>query len=410
MKVCKFGGTSVADAAQIRKVQTIVQADPARQVVVVSAPGKRHAQDQKITDLLYLCHERAQQKLSFDEEFERIATRYRQIVTELALGMDVDAQLQHIKNRIDQGATVDYVASRGEYLVAQILGELLGHRFVDATELIVMNQRGELDRDATDTVIAANNLGNERAVVPGFYGLDAEGEIKTLSRGGSDVTGAVLAAQLHAEVYENWTDVSGLMMADPQIVDDLRPIHRLTYRELRELAYMGATVLHDEAIFPVRDAGIPVHIRNTNRPNDQGTMIVSELDPMTQTGAITGIAGQSSFTVVALEKALMNKVVGFGRRVLSVLERHSISFEHLPSGIDTMSIVIDDSQLDDKLEQVLEDIRGEVQPDAIAVYPNMALIATVGRGMAHTPGMSARLFGALGEARINVRMMVDQEQ
>lgn len=410
-KVAKFGGTSLANAAQIRKVRDIVAADPARRYVVPSAPGKRDKADHKITDLLYLCHEHARQDLPLDSVFELVADRYREIVRELGLRFDLEPHLQEVRDGIHRegrGGTPDFAASRGEYLNGLIIAELLGYTFIDAAELIFFDARGRLDEERTYRTIADRLSKVERAVIPGFYGSAHNGKVKTFSRGGSDITGAVVARGVGAALYENWTDVSGLLMADPRIVDSPKAIGVITYQELRELAYMGATVLHDEAIFPVRKAGIPVNIRNTNRPADAGTMIVADASGAPPNPyAITGIAGKKDFTVIALEKALMNTEVGFGRRVLSVLERNGVSFEHLPSGIDTMSIVIEDCKLNGKLDDVLDGLRSEVQPDDIDVYPDMAVIATVGRGMAHTPGMAARLFTALGNAGVNIRM-IDQ--
>ncbi|MFA9479016.1 aspartate kinase [Phycisphaerales bacterium AB-hyl4] len=410
-RICKFGGTSLADASQIAKVRAIVDAEPGRRYVVPSAPGKRHADDQKITDLLYLCHEHARQGVPFNEVFSIVAERFTTIARELKVSLDLDAEFDTIRQTLADlardGASADYAASRGEYLNGRIIAELLGWPFVDPTELIFFDRRGRLDESKTYSTLARRLGDLEHAVVPGFYGLGHDGQVKTFSRGGSDVTGAILARGVNANLYENWTDVTGLLMADPRVVDRPRTIDTITYRELRELAYMGATVLHDEAIFPVRNAGIPVNIRNTNAPNDPGTMIVSEAQPVAHAGAITGLAGRRDFTVIALEKALMNAELGFGRRVLSVLERNNVNFEHLPSGIDTMSLVISDDQLDGKLDDVIEALKNETEPDAIEVYPEMALLATVGRGMAHTPGMAARLFTALAEANVNIRM-IDQ--
>jgi aspartate kinase len=411
IKVAKFGGTSLANASQIRKVRDIVAADPARRYVVPSAPGKRDKADHKITDLLYLCHEHARQGLPIDSVFDIIEARYREIVRDLGIGLDLDPHLAAVRDGIlrqGRGGTADFAASRGEYLSGLILAELLGYRFVDAAELIFFDARGRLDEDRTYATIR-DTLGRlANAVIPGFYGSAHDGGVRTFSRGGSDVTGAIVARGARASLYENWTDVSGLLMADPRIVDQPRCIQTITYRELRELAYMGATVLHDEAIFPVRKAGIPVNIRNTNRADEPGTMIVADTANVpANPRAITGIAGKRDFTVIALEKALMNAEIGFGRKVLSVLERHGVSFEHLPSGIDTMSIVIEDAKLNGKLDDVLTALRNEVQPDAIEVMPDMSLIATVGRGMAHTPGMAARLFAALADAGVNIRM-IDQ--
>ncbi len=410
-KVSKFGGTSLADARQIKKVREVVRADPERRYVVPSAPGKRDKADHKITDLLYLCHEHAKQRLPFDEVFDLIADRYRGIVRDLGIALDLTPHLDEAKRTIAREACEacppDYAASRGEYLNGLILADYLGFPFVDAAEVIFFDGRGRLDEQRTYAAIADRVGTLPNAVIPGFYGTGGDGKVKTFSRGGSDVSGAIVACGVGAAVYENWTDVSGLLMADPRVVDNPRAIEVITYRELRELAYMGASVLHDEAIFPVRKAGIPINIRNTNRPDDKGTMIVSDAGPAAQAGKITGIAGKKNFTVIALEKALMNTEIGFGRKTLAVLERHGVSFEHLPSGIDTMSIVIEDSKLGGKAEDVVAALRSEVQPDEVLVLPNMALIATVGRGMARMPGMAARLFGALADEGVNIRM-IDQ--
>ncbi len=411
IKASKFGGSSVADADQIRKVQSIIQADPGRRFIVPSAPGKRSKEDQKITDLLYLCHEHAKQGLKFDEVFKLIADRYNQIASDLGVDPGLPPHLEQVKNDIAriavEGGSPDYAASRGEYLNGLILAEYFDAKFFDAAELIFFNPRGRLDEEKTYAAIAEKLKGVERAVVPGFYGSTPEGNVKTFSRGGSDITGAIIARGVGADLYENWTDVSGLLMADPRIIDNPNTIDTLTYRELRELAYMGATVLHDEAVFPVRHAGIPVNIRNTNRPDDAGTMIVPGDGSADVSGKITGIAGRKDFTVIAIEKTMMNAEIGFGRRVLSVLEDNQVSFEHLPSGIDTMSLVISDSQLGDKLDDLLEGLKVEVKPDSLDVMPEMALIATVGRGMSYIPGMAAKLFGALAGAGINIRM-IDQ--
>ena len=409
LKVCKFGGSSVADAAQFRKVLSIVRADPRRRFLVPSAPGKRYAKDQKITDLFYLCHAHAQQEIPFDDLFERIAQRYREIVSELGLKLDLGPHLEGIEQRIAGGATSDYAASRGEYLNGLILAEAADYEFIDAAEVIFFDASGRIDREATAAAIKPLAGRQGGAVIPGFYGQTPDGNVRTFSRGGSDISGAIVAAGVGAAVYENWTDVAGLLMADPRVVESPRKMDTLTYRELRELAYMGANVLHDEAIFPVRQAGIPVNIRNTNDPDNPGTMIVpNDAVPSVRTlRQITGIAGRPDFTVIAVEKALMNSEIGFGRRLLGVFEDHGVSYEHTPSGIDTMSVVVHDDEIEGKLDKVLEDIRAVCHPDAIDVYPNMALVATVGRGMAYTPGTAGRLFSALGQANVNVRM-IDQ--
>lgn len=420
IKVAKFGGTSLADASQFRKVEAIVRADPERRYVVPSAPGKRagvSGGDQKITDLLYLCHEHAKQGLAFDEVFNLIASRFTAIARELGVKLDLAPHLEKVKRGIAEtanaGGAADYAASRGEYLNGLIMAALLGYEFIDAAEVIFFNAAGQFDAERTQETLSARLKKSPRAVVPGFYGTDAQGQVKTFSRGGSDVSGAIVARGAGAEVYENWTDVSGMLMADPRVVPNPRPIEVVTYRELRELAYMGATVLHDEAIFPVRQAGIPVNIRNTNRPDDAGTLIVRDAASLpgaaaaSTPGQITGIAGKKDFTIIAIEKALMNQELGFGRRLLTVLEANGISFEHMPSGIDTMSVVIADKQLDGKLEKVLDEVRAECRPDSVEAFPKLALIATVGRGMARHPGTAAKLFDALARAGVNVRM-IDQ--
>ena len=437
-KVSKFGGTSVADAGMIRRVKAIVESDPDRRFIVPSAPGKRTKEDQKVTDLLYLCHEHARQGLAFDDVFNLIAKRYTEIAQSLGVDPGLNEHLAEVKAKIAETAvakddedgspkgTSDYAASRGEYLNGLIIAAFLGAEFFDAAELIFFDARGRLDEDRTYRVIGEKLKDVKLAVVPGFYGSMPDGDtpgaiysgaicpgaiypgaIKTFSRGGSDITGAVVARGVGASLYENWTDVSGLLMADPRIIDHPKTIDALTYRELRELAYMGATVLHDEAIFPVRHAGIPVNIRNTHRPEDAGTMIVpGEVNGKT-TGTITGIAGRKDFTVIAIEKAMMNSEIGFGRRVLSVLEDNDVSFEHLPSGIDTMSLVVADSQIAGKMEDVLAGLTSKVKPDSLEATTEMALIATVGRGMTRIPGMAAKLFGALAKADVNIRM-IDQ--
>ena len=406
-KVAKFGGSSLGDAGMFRKVHAIVEADASRRYVVPSAPGKRDDSDQKITDLLYLCHANAAQGVSIDEVFGRVADRYLEIVAALGLSLDLQPHLDEVRAAIEGGASADYTASRGEYLNGLVMADLIGFTFVDAAEIVFFDDHGRFDADRTQTTIRDRLANVKRAVVPGFYGSMPDGNVKTFSRGGSDITGAIVARGVDAEVYENWTDVSGLLMTDPRIIDQPRHIDLLTYRELRELAYSGATVLHDEAIFPVREAGIPVNIRNTNDPDHPGTTIVSDAGPSENADIITGIAGRRDFTVIAIEKALMNAEIGFGRRVLGVLERHGISFEHMPSSIDTLSLVIADAQLNDKRDTVIAEIEAECQADSIEVHPNMALIATVGRGMAHHVGTAGRLFGALGAARVNVRM-IDQ--
>lgn len=407
VRVCKFGGSSLATAEQFRKVRAIIADHPDRRFVVPSAPGRRHDKDAKITDLLYLCHAAAAQDIAFDASFDPIAERYEQIVEQLDIDLDIHAALQQVRQEIAAGASADHVASRGEYLNGLILASLLDVAFVDPADVIHFDARGRFDPDATYTMLQSRMKQYDAAVIPGFYGSMPDGSIKTFSRGGSDVTGAIIARGVGAEVYENWTDVSGLLMADPRIIDAPHAIATVTYQELRELSYMGAGVLHDEAIFPVREAGIPVHILNTNAPSDSGTRIVAQARPLEGERAITGIAGRKDFTVISIEKALMNAEVGFGRRVLSVLEVHGVSFEHMPSSIDSLSVVVEDQAIEGKVDAIVADLKQECRPDQIDIDPNMALIATVGRGMSRKPGMAKRVFNALAEAQINIRM-IDQ--
>ncbi|MFP6655344.1 MAG: aspartate kinase, partial [Myxococcota bacterium] len=389
------------------KVRAIVLNHEDRRFVVPSAPGRRTPDDVKITDLLYRCHEAAERGEPIGEIFEAVAQRLRGILADLGLNFELDPILAEIHDQIQGLAGPDYAASRGEFLSGLVLAKLLDRPLIDPTELIRFDADGRLLPEKTQQLISARLGDEDSAVIPGFYGADADGRVVTFSRGGSDITGALIARGVAAEVYENWTDVSGLLMADPEIVDVPRPIEELSYRELRELAYMGATVLHAEAIFPVRDAGIPVHVRNTNQPDAPGTRIQrGELDPAS-TGRITGIAGRKDFTIIALEKTLMNSEIGFGRRVLGVLERHGISWEHIPSGIDTLSLILKSNAIGDRLDELVREIEEECMPDAIEIHSGIALIATVGRGMSHAPGTAAQLFGALAKADINIRM-IDQ--
>lgn len=411
-KVAKFGGTSLASAPQIRKMQAIVQSDAGRRFVVPSAPGKREPKDTKITDLLYLCHDLASKGLKFDDAWDPICERFKQIATELGLSLDLNPILQEAEGVIREhgraGLTADYAASRGEAINGRIIAELLDCEYVDPTEIIFFNERGRLDEEKTYAAIAERLTCVDRAVIPGFFGLGIDGNVKTFSRGGSDVTGAIIARGVNASVYENWTDVHGLLITDPRIVPGAFTIETVTYRELRELSYSGASVLHEEAVFPVRQANIPVNIRNTNDPEHPGTLIVSNNHPSAkQSYQITGIAGRKDFTIIQIEKAMMNSEIGFGKRVLGVLADFGVSFEHIPSGIDTLSVVIQDKALEGKLDDIIAAMKTAVKPDNIDIDSNLALIATVGRGMAKQTGTSAKLFGALGAAGVNVRM-IDQ--
>ena len=411
-KVAKFGGTSLASAPQIRKMQAIVTADDDRRFVVPSAPGKRDAKDTKITDLLYLCHDLASKGLTFDDAWGPICERFKQIVSELELSLDLDPILAEAEATIAEhgnaGLPADYAASRGEAINGRIIAELIQCEYVDPTEVIFFGEEGRLDDEKTYATIADRLAHVDRAVVPGFFGLGTDGNVKTFSRGGSDVTGAIVARGVGAEVYENWTDVHGLLITDPRIVPGAFTIETVTYRELRELSYSGASVLHEEAVFPVREAGIPVNIRNTNDPEHPGTLIVRNSHPSARESyQITGIAGRRDFTIIQIEKAMMNSEIGFGKRVLGVLADFDVSFEHIPSGIDTLSVVIEDTALEGKLDDIVVAIKTAVKPDNVDIDNNLALIATVGRGMAKQTGTSAKLFGALGEAGVNIRM-IDQ--
>ena len=407
IRVCKFGGSSVANAAQLQKVRAIVEADDDRRFIVPSAAGRRAPDDEKVTDLLYRSHEAAANGQPIEQHFDSVTARYREIVIGLGLDLDLDPVFAEMHDRIRDGAGASYAASRGEYLSGLVMAKLLDRPLIDPAEIICFDESGRFLPEETQTTVSARLAKQETAVIPGFYGALPDGSIQTFSRGGSDITGAIIARGVGASVYENWTDVSGLMMADPTIVPAPRPIEELTYRELRELTYMGATVLHDEAIFPVREAGIPVHILNTNDPEAMGTRIHRGESGALPAGRITGIAGRKDFTIIALEKTLMNSEIGFGRRVLGVLERHAVNWEHIPSGIDTLSIVLKSDVVESRIEALVEEIDSECAPDSIEVQPGIALIATVGRGMSHVPGTAARLFAALASAGINIRM-IDQ--
>lgn len=405
--VTKFGGSSLADANQFKKVKEIIVSNESRKYVVPSAPGKRNSKDTKITDLLYLCHAHVCAGISLDDVFNHVKDRYLGIVNDLNLDFDMSNHLDTVKKDLENGASSDYAASRGEYLNGLILANYLGFEFVDAKEVIVFNNDGSLDTVATKSELHNRLSKVSKAVIPGFYGANKNGEIVTFSRGGSDVTGSLVASSINADLYENWTDVSGFLMADPRIVENPKPINKITYTELRELSYMGASVLHEDSIFPVREAGIPINIKNTNKPQDEGTFIVKALECDTDYDTITGIAGKKDFTVISIAKASMNSELGFCRKLLSILEQHSISFENMPSGIDTVCLVISDSQLKNKREVVLEEIKRACNPDSIEVHPNLAMIATVGRGMAKQKGTAAKIFTALSNAEVNIRM-IDQ--
>ena len=401
MKVSKFGGTSLADAHQIQKVLDIIRSDPERQCIVVSAPGKRNPEDRKITDLLYEWHRHQELRLSSDEIWKIIESRYAEIICDLRLDFDLKSELLEINKAIGDGASQDYAASRGEYLTGKIMACALGYEFVDATCIHLDRQGHYLEVDKQLQSV----LQGRKAVIPGFYGSLPDGSIKTFSRGGSDITGAIIARAVGATIYENWTDVPGLLTADPGVVECPKRIGVATYREVRELSYMGAKVLHANAVFPAQEAGITINIRNTNDPSDRGTYIVANRKRQEGEAVITGVAGRKNFTVITVEKMMMHPQVGFARKILAVLEENSISLEHMPSGIDSLSIIVGDEQLGGKLAPVLKEIQESCSPDTIETYPHMAMIAIVGQSMAHTPGIAAKILAAVAKERINIRML-----
>ncbi len=407
VKVVKFGGSSLADAEHFRQVASIIKADPARKFVVPSAPGKRYKDDTKVTDMLYKCYEMIKNHEDIDEYYGKVCDRYNGIIADLGLDFNIGGELEYVKLAMQHNSGRDYAASRGEYLNGLILAKYLKYDFIDAENVIFFKDNGTFDEQKTNEALSRELLQHKNAVIPGFYGVMPNGTIKTFSRGGSDITGSIVARAAEADLYENWTDVSGFMMADPRIIDNPASIATITYRELRELSYMGATVLHEDAIFPVRYAGIPINIKNTNAPEDVGTMIVAETSDYDAEKVITGIAGKKNFSVITIEKDQMNSEIGFGRKVLEVLEDHEISFEHLPSGIDNMSIVVSGACLDGRREKVLSSINRMVRPDSISVEDGLALIAVVGRGMVKARGTAARVFDAISGAGVNIRM-IDQ--
>ena len=405
-KVVKFGGSSLANAEQFQKVGDIIRSDESRRYVVPSAPGKRFDEDIKVTDMLYGCYDAASKGEDITEKLNAIKERYYEIIKGLGLSLSLEDEFKKIDEDFRAQAGIQYAASRGEFLNGKIMAAYLGYEFIDAAEVIVFDENGNFDGDETHKILSERLENTERAVIPGFYGAKPDGSIQTFSRGGSDITGSIVAKAVHADMYENWTDVSGFLIADPRIIKNPKPIDVITYRELRELSYMGATVLHEDAIFPVRAAGIPVNIKNTNCPQDRGTMIVSETaEPCEH--IITGIAGKKGMSVINIEKDKMNSEVGFGRNVLRALEKSNVSFEHMPSGVDTMSVVIQTDKLAGKETTILDEIRSRVHPDQLYIESNLALIAVVGRGMKSARGTAAILFTALADARVNIKM-IDQ--
>lgn len=405
-KVVKFGGSSLASAKQFKKVGNIIRSDKDRKFVVPSAPGKRFDGDTKVTDMLYDCYASVELGEDFSEKLERIKERYNDIITGLELDYSLDDEFEAIAENFKAGAGVDYAASRGEYLNGKVLAAYLGYEFIDSATVIRFDEDGVFDAELTNRMMSKKLATCENAVIPGFYGAFADGRINTFSRGGSDITGSIVARALKADLYENWTDVSGFLVTDPRIIENPEVVDMITYRELRELSYMGASVLHEEAIFPVRKAGIPINIKNTNHPEDPGTMIVATTSKKSRF-TITGIAGKKGFVAVTIDKDLMNSEIGFCRKVLSVFEENHISIEHMPSGIDTMCILVHQDEFQEHEQVVLSGIQRAVDPDVISVDPDLALIAVVGRGMRETRGTAGRIFSALAHAKINCRM-IDQ--
>ena len=406
-KVVKFGGSSLASAEQFKKVGDIIRAEADRKYVVPSAPGKRNSKDTKVTDMLYACYALAEAGKNFDKELNQIKARYEEIIKGLELRADLlDKEFETVRAQFQAKAGKDYAASRGEYLNGIIMAEYLGYQFLDAAEVIFFDENGEFLSEETHKALKARMKEYENVVLPGFYGAKLDGTVKTFSRGGSDITGSILARAVHANIYENWTDVSGVLLADPRIVENPVGINTITYKELRELAYMGFSVLHEDALFPVRTSGIPINIRNTNRPEDEGTMIVESTCKQPEY-TITGVAGKKGFVSVNIEKDKMNSEVGFGRKVLQAFEESGISFEHMPSGIDTLSVFVHQPEFEGKEQVVLSTLHRLCQPDSIEIDADLALIAVVGRGMKSNRGVAARVLAALAHNNINVRM-IDQ--
>ena len=406
--VLKFGGSSLADSSQFRKVADIIRSHEGTHYVAASAPGKRSKDDTKVTDMLYSCYNLATSGNDFVAQLNAIKARFSSIASDLGVSFDVDSEFNVICSHLEGTPEKDYMASRGEYLNSKLLASYLGYDFIDPATCIFFQPDGRLNTEKTNDSLARELTGKKRAVVAGFYGTGADGKIRTFSRGGSDVTGAIVARAAKAAVYENWTDVSGMLSADPRIVDSPLPIKEISYKELRELSYMGASVLHEDAVFPVRSAGIPINIRNTNRPDDEGTWIVPHRSNVAQSGSIvTGIAGVKGFSSIRVEKAMLNNEVGFAARLLNIIASAGVSFEHVPSGIDTMSVIVDSDDLRTKRSQILENIQEELEPDSIIVDTGIALIAVVGIGMVYRKGVAAKVFSALANADVNIRM-IDQ--
>lgn len=404
--VVKFGGSSLASAEQFEKTAKIIHADTDRKYVIPSAPGKRFSADTKVTDMLYVCYAKAKSGESFSKDLQLIRNRYQDIIDGLGIDLSLEEEFAIIEKNFTEHKGTNYAASRGEYLNGIIMARYLDYEFVDAAEVIRFDENGDFDAETTNKILSGRLQTLERAVIPGFYGAYESGKVKTFSRGGSDITGSIVARAVQADVYENWTDVSGFLIADPRIIDNPEVIETITYKELRELAYMGASVLHEEAIFPVRREGIPINIRNTNAPEDSGTWIVESTCQKSR-WVITGIAGKKGFCAVNIEKDLMNLEIGFGRKVLQAFEDNGISFEHMPSGIDTLTVFVHQDEFVDKEQKVTAAIHRLASPDSIEIEGDLALIAVVGRGMKSTRGTAGRIFSALALANVNVKM-IDQ--
>lgn len=406
IKVVKFGGSSLANAVQFTKVKNIITADEARRYVVPSAPGRRFDKDKKVTDMLYACYAKAEADEDFSKDLEEIRDRYEEINTELSIGYDLASEFAAIAENFAKKAGKDYAASRGEYLNGRLMAAFLGFEFIDSAEVIFFNEEGSCDLEKTQKVMSERLKTADHAVIPGFYGCGFDGNVKTFSRGGSDITGSLVASAIHADLYENWTDVPGFLITDPRIVPNPPTISTITYREMRELSYMGATVLHEDAVFPLRKEGIPVNVRNTNKPEDPGTMIVESTCNKPKY-TITGIGGKKGFASITIEKDMMNSEIGFGRRVLQVFEDNGLSFEHTPSGIDTFSVFVSQKDFEPKEQAIIAGLHRACKPDLIELESDLALIAVVGRGMRRQRGTVGRIFSALAHAHVNVKM-IDQ--
>ena len=405
IKITKFGGSSVANAEQFRKVKNIIEADPSRRFVVISAAGKASSEDNKITDLLYLCHAHVKYHVDYHGIFDIIKKRFTDIKSELGLSLNIEKELEELSDMLPKLST-DELVSRGEYFTSRMMAEYLKFPFVDAADVIKINYDGSIDFEATDENLQFIMKDHDRFVIPGFYGTTPDGNIKVMSRGGSDITGSILARCLGADLYENWTDVSGFLMADPRIVKDPLGIKMITYSELRELSYMGASVLHEDAVFPVKEANIPINILNTNRPEDKGTIILDTIPKSEDKVAITGIAGKKGFCALAISKKHMPESVGFCRKILSVFEKYGVSVEHLPTGIDSIGMIIQEKDVHNCLYDIIAEIKEKAEPDDIKYIPDLALIATVGRNMSSRIGTSGKLFTALGKNDVNVKIMI----